>query len=123
MPTETKLRKPFIEALRRCGAKVIPYVGSTMGQQGTADVFVAHKIWHGWIEFKGPNTPLTRLQEIFLSDMRKRNVNAHCIRLLDTYRFRVDEELAYNWQTGDEICTILALIAASKASEPTCASS
>jgi len=99
MPTETKLRKPFVKALREIGAVVIPYVGSSYGQQGVSDVFIAHKDWHGWIEFKGPTTQIAPLQQIFINGMRKRNVNAGVIRLLGEHKFQIEDKI-YTYLTG-----------------------
>ena len=103
MATETEFRKPFVAALRKCGASVVPYVGSTMGFSGVADVFVAHLHWHGWVEFKGPNTPLSKLQEIFLADMRARNVHAHCVRFVTMSCFQIYEGPVIEWENGDDI--------------------
>ena len=101
--TETDLRKPFIAALRACGAKVVPYVGSKMGQQGTADVFVAHTSWHGWIEFKGPTTKIQPLQQLFIDDMNKRGVNAVVVRLFDKQKFQINSSTIRAWKTGSDI--------------------
>ena len=105
--TETELRKPFIAALRLCGAKVVPYVGSKMGQQGTADVFVAHKDWHGWVEFKGPTTKIQPLQQLFIDDMNKRGVNAVVVRLLGKQYFQINAGPVLCWSTGMEIINAL----------------
>ena len=105
--TETQLRQPFIAALRKIGALVVPYVGSKMGQIGVADVFIAHKDWHGWVEFKGPTTKVQPLQQKFLDDMRKRNVNALLVRLLTKSTFRIVPGPIYSWRTGDDILKAL----------------
>lgn len=89
--TETQLRKPFVEALRKAGAIVVPYVGSTFGQQGTSDVFVAHKLWSGWIEFKGPKTKVEPIQVRFIKDMQIRRVNATIVRLLKHGQYQLED--------------------------------
>ena len=91
MLTETDLRKRFVEQLRKAGAKVIPYVGSTYGQSGTADIYVAHKRWSGWVEFKGPKTKIEPLQKLFQEDMLARGVNSVFVRFLDKNTYIVNE--------------------------------
>jgi len=104
MPTETQLRKPFVEALRRAGGLVIPYVGSTYGQMGTADVFLAHINWSGWIEFKGPKTKIEPIQQKFIEDMRKRRVNAVVLRLLEDHEFKIEPHVfKWEWDDGFDI--------------------
>jgi len=102
MATETELRKPIIKALRKVNAIVVPYVGSTMGIEGVADVFVAHTRWQGWIEFKGPTTKIKPLQLRFIEDMRQRGVNAHIMRLFPDDTFLLDG-LRYRWANGIDI--------------------
>lgn len=104
--TETFLRKKLVKALREVGAEVIPYVGSLMGQQGTADIFVAHKMWHGWIEFKGPNTKIKPLQIRFINRQLDRNVNALFCRMLDERTVNINESHLWTWDNGWELLSI-----------------
>ena len=90
--TETKLRAKFVKSLRNCNAKVVPYVASVMGDAGTSDVFVAHKRWAGWIEFKGPETKVKKIQKVFQQDMRDRWVNAFICRLLGNGRWHFEHD-------------------------------
>ena len=60
--TEAIYRKKLCRELRRIGAMVIPYVASTRGLSGTPDIYLSHKKWQGWLEFKGANTKLTPIQ-------------------------------------------------------------
>jgi len=105
--TETALRKPICEALRKCGGDITPYVGSTMGREGTCDIFLAHKLWHGWIEFKGPNTKIKPTQELYIQELRKRNVKAVVIRIFENNSLMFDEELSVNWLDGWDILEAL----------------
>lgn len=82
MPTETQLRKPVVESLRKVGALVTPYVGSLRGINGTADVHIVHTLWYGWVEFKGPETKREPLQEKFIWDCRVRKYPAVFLRLM-----------------------------------------
>jgi hypothetical protein len=102
--TETELRKKMCFALRKCGAYIVPYVGSTMGQKGVADIFLAHKDWHGWIEFKGPKTKVRKIQHHFIVEQRKRGVNAVMLRLMDIDEFSLDDTRGvFFWSKGSDI--------------------
>lgn len=102
--TETKLRKPIIEALQKCGGLVVPYVGSVMNQNGTADIFLAHVAWSGWIEFKGPHTDIKPLQERFRQQMNLREVRAIIMRLYPGNLFSLDDVTEiFPWYTGYDI--------------------
>jgi len=103
MATESTLRQPLVKALRKTGAKVTPIVGSTMGIKGTSDVFLASKLWHGWIEFKGPKTKIEPIQLEFIKDHRARLVNAVFLRLLDNNNILLDEQVPFRWETGWDI--------------------
>lgn len=105
--TETALRKPFISALRDTGAIVIPYVGSTYGVTGTPDIFVAHLMWSGWIEFKGPNTRIEPIQQRMIDSLRKRNVKVEIVRLHGPSTFTI-EGIDYTYNCGRAILEILS---------------
>jgi len=73
MDNETKLTARLVKCWRQMGAEVLNVTGggkietksgeSFVAQSpGWPDVFVCHKLWSGWIEFKGPTTKLQRHQ-------------------------------------------------------------
>ena len=110
MLTETTLRKPFIRALKMYGGDVTPYVGSKMGREGTSDIWLAHKKWSGWIEFKGPKTPLKPLQKQFIRIQRARLVNALVVRFLDNTTYTLNENgFEVSWDTGADILADLCM--------------
>lgn len=82
--TETELRKPVVSLLRASGAMVIPYVGSTMGRSGVSDVHIVSRLFNGYVEFKGPETPRQADQEQFVRDCLKRGYPAVFFRLMES---------------------------------------
>ena len=58
MQTETKLTARLLVPWRAMGAEVLNITGSAFQAPGWPDIFICHKHWSGWIEFKGPTTPI-----------------------------------------------------------------
>lgn len=110
MPTETELRKIAVKALKKVNALVIPYVGSTMGMTDTPDVYISHKRWQGWVEFKGPETDVKDGQLYFRNNLRVHGTKAHILRLFPDneaifcYSFGAEP---FFWKTGVDIIDAL----------------
>jgi hypothetical protein len=56
MQTETQLTARLTKCWRAMGAEVLNVTGSVFQASGWPDIFICHKHWTGWIEFKGPTT-------------------------------------------------------------------
>ena len=59
----TKFWTKLMKDMFGTSIEIIPYVAGTRGRKGTADRIIWHPFWAGWIEFKGPNTPVSGAQE------------------------------------------------------------
>lgn len=59
---ETALSARLIKEMRTTGGKVLNAHGHAMQSPGWPDTCVVHKLWSGWIEFKGANTPISAIQ-------------------------------------------------------------
>jgi hypothetical protein len=85
---ETDFAKKITKNLRNCNALVLSVVGNRMQQNSWPDIYVAHKYWIGWIEFKGEKTKLRKDQAMLLEELWKRGVEAYVVRcpnLIESY--------------------------------------
>ena len=58
MQIETKLTARLLVSWRAMGSEILNITGSAFQAPGWPDIFICHKHWSGWIEFKGPTTPI-----------------------------------------------------------------
>lgn len=70
------------------GAMVFAVVAHRLQESGWPDRYVSHVRWRGWLEFKGPETPVAVKQRIVLRGLRARGDAAWVVRLPN----RVEDE-------------------------------
>lgn len=78
--TETKLSARLIKEFGITGGKVLNLHGHGMQAPGWPDTCVSHKLWSGWIEFKGVDTPISAIQQ---------NVFTHLSEHFDLFVVRI----------------------------------
>jgi hypothetical protein len=79
--------------------------GNVMQRTGLSDTFVAHRYWHGWLEFKSETGKLRKTQEVFLRQMMDRGVPAFVVRAasnLDIRKNGTTPGIIENWD-GTEL--------------------
>lgn len=59
-----------------------------MQSSGIPDRYVCHTLWHGWMEFKGEVTRITKLQKIFIRDHNARQL---CSAVVVRFPDRVED--------------------------------
>lgn len=59
---ETQWTKQVCIGLERKNAFIIPYVGNRRQKRGVPDRWITHRLWTGWLEFKGARTKIEPLQ-------------------------------------------------------------
>ena len=78
---ESKWTKGVCGEMTKCNALVFACVGGVMQTAGWPDRYVAHKLWTGWLEFKGEKTRLTIKQHHIIYTLnKKRPGTAYVIR-------------------------------------------
>ena len=77
--TEPEQTAPFCKGLVELGAQVVVLAGSGMSS-GWPDRLVIHADWKGFIEFKGPRTPLRKNQEVNIREVMRRGFPAVVVR-------------------------------------------
>ena len=77
---ENEFAKRMTKAIRDCNGIVLSVVGNKMQQAAWPDIYVAHRYWQGWIEFKGHRTVLREDQRRMIEELHKRGVNAVVVR-------------------------------------------
>lgn len=70
--TESEWTRLVCEEMSRCNTIIFPCVASKMQAAGWPDRWVCHKLWCGWLEFKGENTLLTVKQHHIIYSLNKR---------------------------------------------------
>lgn len=88
---EKVFQNKFREHIERLGgiAKKIP---GNMYMRGWPDVYISidrllggrQMSFQGWVEFKGPNTPIEPLQKKIISDLQRCGTNAFIIRAFES---------------------------------------
>ena len=78
--SEAIYRKKRCRELRRIGAMIIPYVASTRGMSGTPDIYLSHKKWRGWLEFKGERTVVRPIQQQVMLQMWATRTKVYVVR-------------------------------------------
>ena len=80
MDNETKLTTRLVKAWREMHCEVLNiHGGGYMQAPGWPDVFICSRVWSGWIEFKGPKTPIEAHQKRILTALSVDN-NAWFVR-------------------------------------------
>lgn len=70
--TESQWTKKVCEELRKCNALVFSLVAQRAGEAGWPDRYVCHKLWNGWLEFKGKATKLKQKQACMIRELNVR---------------------------------------------------
>ena len=73
VPKETTWTKKICDQITALGGWVIPYVASKKNKAGTPDRHITHRLWTGWLEFKGLKTPVEPLQARTLWQLNERS--------------------------------------------------
>jgi hypothetical protein len=105
--SETKFKKEVITGLRTHNAIVVCIEGGNVRQRvGLPDTFVAHRLWHGWLEFKSERGKLKEHQRIFLKQMNERGVPAFVLRAPNIVE-SFDGVVMFTFDgTGDLLCQL-----------------
>jgi hypothetical protein len=69
---ESAWTKQICTEIEVAGGWVIPYVASRQNRAGTPDRQITHRLWAGWLEFKGLKTPVKPLQVHTLQQLNAR---------------------------------------------------
>ena len=77
---ENVFAKKITKNIRDCNGLVLSVVGSRMQENSWPDIYVAHKYWTGWIEFKGEKTRLRKDQALKLEQLCERGVQTYVVR-------------------------------------------
>lgn len=72
---EVNFQKILVTAFRQAGAIVFNIHGHAMQIAGIPDLYVAHKIWTGWLELKTGENATTKLQTRTLGSLEAAGVN------------------------------------------------
>ena len=78
--TESKFRKVICRKIRDMGGIIIPYVGSAMQFKGVPDIYLAHRRYCGFIEFKGEDTKINQVQTKVMMSLRNKGAKAYIVR-------------------------------------------
>lgn len=79
---ETQFKNKIVAMLKEEGAKTFKIHGSEWQEPGWPDLYVAHKMWTGWLELK-VNAGESDLQRKRIADLRIRGVYAAFMRYSD----------------------------------------
>jgi hypothetical protein len=95
---ESKFQGKVIKWFESCAAKCFHIHGNVFQQDGIPDLFVAHRVWHGWIELKVDKHQCEPLQRKFIKDLRDRYVSVAVLR-----GFTGSRDVALELEDGTEI--------------------
>jgi len=87
---ESKFQSWFVRSLRQAGAQVLNTVPDQRGGKGWPDIYVAHSVWTGWTELKGPKTVVKIHQRQRIRALRDCDVWAAVLRIDDSGCVRQD---------------------------------
>ena len=73
---ESAWTKKICTEIEVAGGWVIPYVASRQNKAGTPDRHITHRLWTGWLEFKGLKTPVKPLQVYTLEQLNARSAGS-----------------------------------------------
>ena len=76
---ETNFQRALVISLKECGATVFNIHGHAFQIAGVPDLYIAHKIWTGWLELKTGNNPATLLQQHTLKKLYDCEVSAYIL--------------------------------------------
>lgn len=77
---ETDFRKRLCDKFHHYDAYIFKVVGHLMQGSGHPDLYVAHKLWTGWLELKVDGNVLTPQQKLKLAHLRRQGVPAFVMR-------------------------------------------
>lgn len=94
MKTETQLTAQLVKAWREMRAEVLNLHGHMGQAPGWPDVFISHRTWTGWLEFKGSKTPWQPRQREIIKTLG-RTENIWVVRFLEQessyWRFEISD--------------------------------
>lgn len=93
---ESSFQGKIIDRLKETGCEILNLHGHAMQASGWPDIYVASRMWTGWIEFKMFRTSYKEHQRLRLKRLNERGVPAFVFRMND-------EETEYMIQTWDEV--------------------
>lgn len=95
---ETECSAKILKTLREQHSAVcLSIAGSFYQDAGWPDAFIAHEKFVGFIEFKGKNTAVRKLQAHTIKLLKRKEVNVFVVR------FVVISPRAYCWRIEDEL--------------------
>lgn len=89
--SETKWTAKVTQIMERKGAIKFAIVGGDMQEPGWPDRFIAHRWWHGFLEFKNPTTVSTTKQRLVIRALTERGVNAFFCRRVDEWHCQLED--------------------------------
>lgn len=108
---ETRLSSRLIKEFNTTGGKVLNLHGHGMQAPGWPDTCVSHKLWSGWIEFKGRNTPISAIQNnVFTHLAENFGKPVFVVRILECNGGSVKSQWKFeitDWKTQDSLVTEL----------------
>lgn len=78
---ENKYQGIVVKLLKEAGAEILNLHGHAMQAPGWPDLYVAHRIWTGWIELKVDDNDLRPNQVRVVRALRERHVPVHVCRM------------------------------------------
>lgn len=76
---ENNFQRILVKSLRECGTIVFNIHGHAMQVAGIPDLYIAHKIWTGWLELKTGTNKATKLQQQTLKKLYDCGINAYIL--------------------------------------------
>ncbi len=103
--TEKVFQTELIRGMRAEGALCIKIVGNVFQKIGIPDLYVASKIWTGWLELKTENEELRAHQARMLQTLNSKGVAAFVVRYRRRHGVFIEKggapiELVKNWKVG-----------------------
>lgn len=96
MQSETKLTSRLVRGGRTARAMILNVHGHKMQTPGWPDLYIAHKLWTGFLEMKGPRTKIEPHQQQIIGGLKERNVSVYVVRFIGQedswWRFRIQDE-------------------------------
>jgi hypothetical protein len=97
---ETRLTARLVKQIRNANGKVLNVHGHASQEPGWPDVFVTHRYWTGWIEFKNSKTQISSYQEEILASLAN-EVPTWIVRFIEVqggekdshWMFRIEDPL------------------------------
>lgn len=100
---EIKWTNRLIKKLRDKGAKVIAIVGGDGQECGIPDRYIAHCGICAWVEFKGPITTVTAVQQKMIRELRAQGSVAVVCRFIDADHIVLEDHNGNILASGEAI--------------------